>query len=944
MDANLPMSVRLKIDQACDRFEQQWREGQRPSVEEFLADWAGDEAEALFQRLVEIDVEHRKRAGETLDFNAYPGRFRQQASTRSVDAARHDGSSGAEVVADPRERRQLLPGEMIAERYRVVALLGQGGMGEVYRAEDLRLGQTVALKFLRPQRTDERHLRYFYQEVRLSQRLAHPQVCRVHDLVESGSLRFLSMEYIEGESLQSLLRRIGRLPEAKSLELAHQICQGLAAAHDAGVLHRDLKPANIMIDERGRARITDFGLAREQGAADPAEGVVGTLSYMAPEQLAENRTSIQSDLYSVGLILFEMFAGRRLQVAGSIGELAQYHDQNTAAAEALEATEIEPGIAQTISACLQLDPRARPHSAAALAALLPGGSPLTAVLAAGETPSPGMVAAAGPVGALSGGWRVAICLGIGLLLTAVVLLSSLVFGRLGTLKAPAALADRAAELLEELGYPQAVDRAWGYVAQRAAPPQPGASEVAAEPPGLSSGQLYFWYRESPDSMAPLTPDWKGDAFLSVDEFRPPPDQPGSVHLRLSGDGQLRYLSAIPMSTVEAGGGAEEPEWNTLLEWAGLTPAEIDALAVVPAKFVPPGFADERRSWSVSNVRIDAAALGGLPVYFRVEEAASPFESQRAWSGMTGSNRKLSVILLVWIPILIGLLAILARRNLKAKRADREGAARLAGFSAIAILLVWLLGGGHVAAPLEMDLFITALAGATLAAAFVWCAYVAFEPYVRRHWPRTLISWSRLLQGRWMDPLVGRDILIGVAAGAFAALGKLLIVESPRWLGMASAGVPNIYNLTPLVGLRAALGEACAALALSILYSLFFQLFFLMGLRMALRRTWLAVVVFVAFLSSMVAVQYDPFAVALAITAVEMSITALLYLRVGLLAAVAMHFVRLLLKWPLTSDWSQWRAETSQLALFIIVALVAWAVYASRERKRAVVEVKTAAAS
>ena len=163
---------------------------------------------------------------------------------------------------------RFVPGTKIADRYRIVFLAGRGGMGEVYRADDLKLGHPVALKFLpRGVAESSRRFQLFVSEVRLSRQLAHPNVCRVYDIDEVDGQHFLSMEYIDGEDLKGLLRRIGRLPRDKGVEIAQQLCAGLAAAHEKGVLHRDLKPANVMIDGRGQARITDFGLARLEASA-----------------------------------------------------------------------------------------------------------------------------------------------------------------------------------------------------------------------------------------------------------------------------------------------------------------------------------------------------------------------------------------------------------------------------------------------------------------------------------------------------------------------------------------------------------------------------------------------------------------------------------------------------------------------------------------------------
>ena len=176
------------------------------------------------------------------------------------------------------------PGSMVAERYRVMSLLGSGGMGEVYAADDLKLGQKVALKFLPAKRVQDTSWReQFFAEVRMARQVSHPNVCRVYDVGESDGRLFLSMEFVDGEDLSSLLRRIGRLPDDKAVEVAQQLCAGLAAAHHSGVLHRDLKPANVMIDGKGRARITDFGLAVAAEEADKKSGPAGTPGYLAPE-------------------------------------------------------------------------------------------------------------------------------------------------------------------------------------------------------------------------------------------------------------------------------------------------------------------------------------------------------------------------------------------------------------------------------------------------------------------------------------------------------------------------------------------------------------------------------------------------------------------------------------------------------------------------------------
>src|SRR5882762_7261117 len=207
--------------------------------------------------------------------------------------AEPDITIGPTLVRTPAPSR-FAPGSIVAGRYRLVALLGRGGMGEVYRADDLTLDQPVALKFLPVMDADgdttaaraghvSARLAQFHNELRIARQVSHKNVCRLYDLGEAEGRRFLTMEYVDGEDLASLLRRIGRLPPDKAVEIARQLCAGLAAAHERGVLHRDLKPANVMIDGDGNVRITDFGLAIAEG--DTAAAHAGTPQYMAPEQL-----------------------------------------------------------------------------------------------------------------------------------------------------------------------------------------------------------------------------------------------------------------------------------------------------------------------------------------------------------------------------------------------------------------------------------------------------------------------------------------------------------------------------------------------------------------------------------------------------------------------------------------------------------------------------------
>src|SRR6195256_4739970 len=226
------------------------------------------------------------------------------------------------VISSVEDEGRFLPGTLLGGRYRIIALLGRGGMGEVYRATDLTLGQSVALKFLPEEASkNQRLLERFHGEVRVARLVSHPNVCRVYDIGEVEGMPFISMEYVDGEDLASLLTRIGRLPSDKAIETARKLCAGLAAAHDRGVIHRDLKPQNIMMNKRGEVVIMDFGLAAIADHLTGPEARNGTPAYMSPEQLRGETVTAKSDIYALGLVLYELFTGKRPYDAATVQQM-----------------------------------------------------------------------------------------------------------------------------------------------------------------------------------------------------------------------------------------------------------------------------------------------------------------------------------------------------------------------------------------------------------------------------------------------------------------------------------------------------------------------------------------------------------------------------------------------------------------------------------------------
>jgi len=215
-------------------------------------------------------------------------------------------------------------GWRIGSRYRVLRHLGEGGMGAVYLVHDSELNRDVALKLIRPSLAgDPRLLERFKREIQLSSEITHPNVLRVYDLGEADDLRFLTMQFVCGEDLAAIIRREGKLPLERLVGIFRQICLGLAAAHDGGVLHRDLKPQNIMVGAGGHVYLMDFGLAKvvDESGMTQTGAVMGTPAYMSPEQVKGETLDIRSDIYSLGTILYEMMTGRRPYAEGSAYEV-----------------------------------------------------------------------------------------------------------------------------------------------------------------------------------------------------------------------------------------------------------------------------------------------------------------------------------------------------------------------------------------------------------------------------------------------------------------------------------------------------------------------------------------------------------------------------------------------------------------------------------------------
>ena len=833
---------------------------------------------------------------------------------------------------------RFLPGTMLGARYRIVELLGKGGMGEVYRADDLKLGQTVALKFL-PKRlaADPARLVRLLNEVRIARQVSHPNVCRVYDVGEVEGEHFISMEYVHGEDLADLLRRIGRLPPDKAVQISRQICAGLAAAHGQGVLHRDLKPGNVLLDERGVARVTDFGLAGLAEDFNAGNVREGTPAYMAPEQLAGKEVSVRSDVYSLGLILYELFTGRSAFRSRTLPELLAERESSTPVSPS-SIVELDPLVERVILRCLEVQPSRRPASALAVAAALPGGNPLAEALAAGETPSPEMVAAAGESEGLPPALALAAFGGATAMLVLVLVFGAQVsvLGQVPVEHSPETLADKARALVRHLGYAAAPrGRAHGfevdgesllYLRARDRSPSRWHPLSTLKPPAL-----LYWYRESPRELSTsdyFSPGLAGGVVTFDD---PPPSTSGMVGLKLDTVGRLVLLQVTPPQVDDPPEGPAEPDWNALFTAAGLDASRFRS---VPPRWTPSGFADARAAWEGANperpddpIRVEAAAYRGRPVSFvLVGPWTRPWRMQpsEARPGQQVEQVFLTVLLLC---LLAGGVAV-ARRNLRLGRGDRRGAARLALFVIGVVLLSWLLGTDHVTGLSELGLFVIGLGWAFSFAVLLWLLYLAIEPYVRRRWPGALISWSRALAGSFRDPLVGRDLLLGALLGVTIELVSVVGPEILyRQLGL-DPGLPEPTDLRMLMGVRYLLAEALGLLPQAMLVALGMT-FLLFLLRVFFRREWLAGAVFiVAFSVPTLAITEHPW-ISVPLSMSVWMATVLVLARFGLLAVVAQTLVQSLLRLsPLTRDFSAWYAGTSLSVVLMVLALAGFGFYAS----------------
>jgi serine/threonine-protein kinase len=752
--------------------------------------------------------------------------------------------------------------------------------------------------------------------------VSHPNACRVYDIGEHDGQHFLAMEYIDGEDLASLLRRVGRLPEEKGVEIARQLCLALAAVHEQSLLHRDLKPQNVMLDGRGRVRLTDFGLAAAAEDVSGTEVRSGTPAYQAPEQLRGESVSVQSGVFALGLVLYEVFTGKPAFRARTRAELVVAYESGTLNKPSSHVSGLNPAIERVLLSCLEKDAKDRPRSAFEVVAGLPGGDPLAAALAAGETPSPQMVADAPVEGRLS--------LATGLALLAAVIISvgpiavladrTMFFRQVTLNRPPEVMAQQAQDLLERFCHTDPpADRFSSYQYDtdylrhvRNTDPSPGRWD------GLKSRQpdpVVFFYRQSPRPLiAYPSQDYRPPS--AVVALNPPPLVPGIAGAELDGRGRLLSLYVIPPEH-DTTPPAPAPDWRRLFEAAGLDFAEF--LAADP-EWNSPVAADGRAAWTGAYpgrpdlpLRIEAGAYRGRPVFFKLIGEAWVKPAQNAVS----SPNTVAVLFFAGIMFVGG---ALAARNLWLGRGDWRGAGRLA----IAFLVVEMIASlriGNLSVHQDsLFAFFCWLGYWMCWAASICLWYLAMEPTVRRRWPWRVVGWGRVLDGRFRDPLIGRDLLVGLAVGTLCFLFAQVMVIAAAWPGPPPAPLMALPDVPGSVGPSVAWGLLVQVVGLAIAYPLM-QLSLAFLLYLLLRKPWLSWSAYV-LLPTILFVTGEITAPFMLVSALVQSLSmALLMSRVGLLALASYMFViNLLPLVPLTTDLSLWYAGHGVMTALVVIGL------------------------
>jgi len=569
-------------------------------------------------------------------------------------------------------------------------------------------------------------------------------------------------------------------------------------------------------------------------------------------------------------------------------------------------------VERLIRRCMERDPNARPASVSQLALALPGGDPLAAAIAAGETPSPEMVAASGGKEGLKLwiAWATLALIIIGLFVVAAIG-DGPIYRRVPFEKSPEALVERSRLFLQRAGLSgQFKDSAWGFMVNGDLLNYIETSDKSENRwKKLDARAILFWYRQSPQPLGLL-----GLESGSTSPDNPPLRYSGEVLLILDSEGRLQSLRCVPIRLQLKAETVRAPDWAAFFAEAGL---DISRWMPANAQWTPPFHADSRAAWqdslpggSGTQVRVEAASFQGKPVSFEVIDPwAQPSRTDYAQQ----RTRLSGVLQVARVVIIIATLSgiFFARRNLRLGRGDRRNATRLAVFVLGAFALQWALKIPQVSLK-------SLLLGGYMAVMF-WILYMAIEPYARRRWPQVLVSWTRLLSGEWRDPLVARDTLVGVAFGILmicvSVIGQRLL---PSPLAVRDNGT-LLVNLQSFLGARFVISDILTKLLAMILISMAtLCLIVVLGVLLKSRKAAIAafIILFTVFAGSDLGY----------VTGLTFSVLWILALmRFGFVAAILMMFINCVTHIYFTAlPISAWYSPYCYLALAILAVIVLYA--------------------
>jgi len=788
-------------------------------------------------------------------------------------------------------------------------------MGTVYHADDLSLvGVTVALKFpARDVARDSRRRAQLAEEVRLARLVTDAHVCRTIDLHEHDGFLYFSMQWVDGKDLAFLLKTCARFPETRGLEIALEICEGLDAIHAHELIHRDLKPSNILIDSNGNVLLTDFGIASVAGSV--AHPRSGTLAYMSPEQLAGREITHLSDIYSLGIVLYELFTGKSLFANKSLEAIGTAQAPGGIPRPSSIVPGIDATIERVILKCLEPEPAQRPQSAKIVAAALRGE----------RTPTPRQLADVGTIDPLPL-WRVAamaaatfICLSAVCLITTQIQ----VVNHVPLENSAEVLTARARQIVRSLGWESrhgAAASGFRYQSEilRHFRERLGRADMARQWRALVSTPptpLSFWIEESAQPFVARDffelPERQMDAFLS-----------GTIAIDVDPDGRLSRLSVAPSRADGFPPPGTVADWSLPFGLAGLDITRFSPQTPVPVSGIT---ADVWTSWSGRYpgdrnlpIRINAGSYRGKITYFDIM-----FPWTRPQPGGPSDHDEPLALMLTTEFILLSVVAALGWYRCRTDTADLRGAWRLGLFMLVASMASVILGASFstVEFALVVGIFQAVVAST---------CYLAFEPWVRRTWPEAACAWSKVLAGRWNEAVVGRDVLV---AGLFASMN--LLIRRAVHLAAVQFGLDPLEPGSNVMGFSLANLNGWHGIASaqfdSLLTSLQVLLFFLVlcVVRSRVRHAWTAM----AFALPLLLLLVGPPNVTRAqwITGIDVLLDVSLMLVVmtayGLFAGVAFGAISLIVdRSVLTVDFFTWYGNSSAAALAfvaVVIGVAAW---------------------